>query len=64
MEKENTADKLLNIVGNNNLELLRLVVNDLKLKPDVKNKEGKSLMHIAAEKGHDLMIYMLAEMGL
>lgn len=40
------------------------MVNDLKLKPDVKNMEGKSLMHIAAEKGHDLMIYMLAEMGL
>ena len=48
---------------NNNLELLRLLVNDLRISPELKTAEGRTVMHEAAEKGHDLMIYMLAEMG-
>lgn len=43
--------------------MLRLLINDLKFTTDVKDDEGRSVMHQAAQMGHDLMIYMLAEMG-
>ena len=38
-------------------------MNDLRISPELKTAEGRTVMHEAAEKGHDLMIYMLAEMG-
>lgn len=43
--------------------MLRLLVNDLKISPENKTQEGRTALHEAAAKGHDLMIYMLAEMG-
>jgi ankyrin repeat protein len=39
------------------------LVNDFKINPDVKDNQGRTVMHKAAELGADLMIYMLAEMG-
>lgn len=57
-------DCLFSVVKNNNLELLRLLVNDLKFSAEVKDTEGRSVMHEAATRGNDLMIYMLAEMGV
>lgn len=43
--------------------MLRLLVNDLKISPEIKTSDGRTVFHEAASKGHDLMIYMLAEMG-
>ena len=45
------------------MELLRLLVNDLKISIAITDERGWTVMHEAASRGHDLMIYMLAEMG-
>ncbi len=50
-------------VRNNNMELLRLLVNDLKISIAITDERGWTVIHEAASRGHDLMIYMLAEMG-
>lgn len=56
-------DCLFNAVASNNYELLRLLTTDLKLDYKITDNLGRSAMHVAAEKGADLMLYMLAEMG-
>ena len=61
--KEEQIDCLFNAVARNNYELLRLLTTDLKIDYKITDKLGRSAMHVAAEKGADLMIYMLAEMG-
>jgi ankyrin repeat protein len=40
-----------------------MLVTDLKIDCRITDNLGKTAMHIAAEKGADLMLYMLAEMG-
>ena len=62
-QKEEQIDCLFNAVAKNNYELLRLLTTDLKIDYKITDKLGRSAMHVAAEKGADLMIYMLAEMG-
>ena len=62
-QKEEQIDCLFNAVARNNYELLRLLTTDLKIDYKITDKLGRSAMHVAAEKGADLMIYMLAEMG-
>jgi ankyrin repeat protein len=54
---------LFGAVRNNNIELLRMLVNDLKISTSITDERGWTVMHEAASRGHDLMIYMLAEMG-
>jgi len=62
-QKEEQIDCLFNTVAKNNYELLRLLTTDLKIDYRITDNMGKSAMHIAAENGSDLMLYMLAEMG-
>lgn len=48
----------------NNFELLRFLVNQVKVDiKRLKDKNNVSAMHVAAEYGNDLMIYMIGEMG-
>jgi hypothetical protein len=62
-QKEEQIDCLFNTVAKNNYELLRLLTTDLKIDYRITDNFGQTAMHIAASKGSDLMIYMLAEMG-
>lgn len=63
---------LVYVVQNNNFELLRYLITEVKLDKDIlqratnnqQGKQGRTIVHIAAELGHDLMLYFFGEMGL
>ena len=50
-------------INNQNSELLSFLLEKVKLKPDLASVKttasGKTLMHIAAEKGNDMAIYTI-----
>jgi ankyrin repeat protein len=51
-------------IETNNFQLLRFLINDVKLNlKKLTDKEGRTIMHVAAQHGNDLMIYMLGELG-
>lgn len=56
------------VVQHNNYELLRYLITEVNLSKSVLQRqiasEGKTITHIAAELGHDLMLYFFGEMGL
>jgi ankyrin repeat protein len=55
-----------------NFELLRYLISEVKLPKAVlqrqtnpkQDKAGRTIVHLAAELGHDLMLYFFGEMGL
>ena len=60
---------LVYVVQNNNFDLLRYLITEVKLPKDVlnracKSEQERSIVHMAAELGHDLMLYFFGEMGL
>jgi len=63
-DKKDQISCLFSAVKNKNSELLRILVNELKMDSGIKDNNGRTAMHEAATHGADLMIYMLAEMGL
>ena len=55
-------DCLFYAVGHNNADLLSYLLTEVKLGPRVndKNEEGSTLLHAAAKKGNERMIFELA----
>ena len=61
---EEQLDCLFHTIQANNFELLRFLVNDVKIDLNsIKDKDVCHAIHVAAKHGNDLMIYMIGEMG-
>ena len=61
--KQEQKECLFYIVANQNCDFFTYLVNDVGLTVSLeeKNEQGETLLHVAAAKGDDRMIYLLCE---